>query len=284
MYQEFIVPGRDIEVKGYHFGVENPNHVVVVVHGIGEHAGRYKRVASYFNEKGVALIAMDLRGHGKTPGVRGDASTRNDIFGDIDALIEYAKSTYPGVPVIVYGHSMGGGIVSDYRARGNTNGTVQGFIISAPWLLLVNSFPDAAVKAIGAVSKLLPKLKISSACDENDLGNPEFVRPYKDDPLVHPYITLRTAYQCFSIGKAIAEGTNEKNENEGKVPTLLMHGSLDKICDVNGSRKLAELNKDNPLFTYVEWEGYYHEIHNGGPNGETGEEPISRALEFILGI
>ena len=284
MYEQFELNNDGVILAGYHFKVENAKYVVVLIHGIGEYAGRYERVANYFKEEKIAIVSMDLRGHGKTKGVRGHCAPRINVLSDIDCLINYAKELYKDIPVIVYGHSMGGGLVCDYKARGNENGNVNGYIISAPWLKLVKSFPKPLVKVLGVIARGLPELQISSSCNEEDLGNLDYVRPYKDDPLVHPNITLQTAYDGFMIGESIAEGKNIDNQRAYAVPTLVMHGSADKICDVNGSRMYMKTNENNPNIKYIEWEGYYHEIHNGGPNGLTGEEPIKKAIEFIKNI
>lgn len=284
MLKNFDIEFNGHKFMGYNYEVENPKHVCVLIHGIGEHLGRYKRVAEYFEKNGIAIVGMDLRGHGKTEGKRGHCAPRVDVLKDIDCLIDYTKELYPNVPIILYGHSMGGGLVCDYRARGTYNGLVQDYLITSPWLMLVKSFPMPIVEILGKFAKLNPDFKISSSCEEEDLGNPEFVRPYKDDELVHPYISLQTAYEGFKIGSNIAKGKHEDNGKGKNIPTLIMHGSLDKICDVNGTRSYANLNSSYDTFEYKEWEGYYHEIHNGGPNGLTGEEPIKKMIEFINGI
>ena len=121
MYQLFNLEGRNIKIAGYHYACENPNHVVVLIHGIGEHAGRFARVADHFNKEGIAVVSMDLRGHGRTEGKRGHCAPRAEVLKDIDALIEYTQKLYPGVPLVMYGHSMGGNITLDYRARGGHN-------------------------------------------------------------------------------------------------------------------------------------------------------------------
>lgn len=272
------VPGTHI--VGYHWPVENAKRVVVLIHGIGEHDGRYDRMAGFFAEDDIALIGMDLRGHGRTDGVRGHAAPRADILKDIDALITYAKGIYPDIPMILYGHSMGGNVVLDYRRRGELSGTPDGYIISGPWVKLVNNFSKPMVNFVKFMSHVAPKFRASSDCDENILGNPDYVRPYNDDPLVHSSITMLCAAECYTIGEQLFEGTLHGNDEGTKKPTLLMHGGADKICDVAGSRRIAGME---PNIQYVEWAGYFHEIHNGNKE-ETGEKAIRRAMSFINSI
>lgn len=277
MFTNFDLNVSGAKVVGYHWAPENANRVVVLVHGIGEHAGRYNRMAEYFAHDGIALISMDLRGHGKTDGTRGHAAPRSAMLADIDALIEYAQAAYPGLPLILYGHSMGGNLVLDYRRRGGRCGEPDGYVISAPWVKLVKDFPAPVVSLIRFAAKFLPKARVSSSCDEGILGNPDTVRPYHDDPLVHGSITLLCAAECYTIGQKLYDGTLHGSDAGTKKPTLLMHGSADRLCDVNGSRKIAKMEPD---ITYVEWDGYFHEIHNGNKT-ETGEKAILRAIEFI---
>lgn len=283
MYQLFDLEGRNAKIVGYHYVCENPNHVVVLIHGIGEHAGRFARVSDYFNKEGIAVVSMDLRGHGRTEGKRGHCAPREDVLKDIDALIEYAQKLYPGVPLVMYGHSMGGNIILDYRARGGHNDIPCGYIISAPWIRLVRPVTGVLFRTVELLSRLMPQMTISQEFPEEQLGNVEYVRPYKDDPMVHSKVSMLCAYQGFTIGTALEKGTNEDNGRAKNTPCLLMHGTDDKICDIEGSRCFAKLQ--NPeYFTMIEWPGYYHEIHNGGPEGQTGEDVIKKAIEFIKGL
>ncbi|MDO5303304.1 MAG: alpha/beta hydrolase [Clostridia bacterium] len=281
MYENFLLHKDNDFNVGYHFPCEDPKAVLCIIHGIGEHAGRYGRVARELKKAGIACVAFDQRGHGITKGKRGDCAPRELVLGDVDALIERAQEFYPGVPIVLYGHSMGGNVCLDYRARGNMNHIPDKYIVSAPWIKLVKDIPKPVVSTVKAASHVFPTASISQSFPENQLGNLINVRPYNDDPLVHDKITLRCAAQCFDIGNAIYAGTNEDNGRAYGKPFLLMHGDEDKICDVRGSRQVAERLKDEPWFEYVEWPGYYHEIHNGGREA-TGDDVIEKMKEFIL--
>lgn len=283
MYQNFELEGRNFRITGYHYPCENPEKVVVLIHGIGEHAGRFARMADYFGKEGIAVVSMDLRGHGQTEGKRGHCAPREEVLKDVDALIEYAQKLYPDAPVVMYGHSMGGNITLDYRARGEHNDVPCGYIISAPWIRLVRPVTGVLFQTVKLLSKLMPQMTISQAFPEEQLGNVEYVRPYKDDPKVHSKVSMLCAYEGFTIGTALEKGENEDNGRAKNISCLLMHGTGDKICDIEGSRCFAKF-QDPEYFTMIEWPGYYHEIHNGGPDGQTGEEVILKAIEFIKGI
>ena len=103
---------------------------------------------------------------------------------------------------------------------------------------------------------------------------------YDRDELVHGKITLRCAVECYDTGRAIFDGTLESNGRADGTPTLLMHGDADRICAVEGSRAMAGQNRDNSSFTYIEWKGYYHEIHNGGPSA-SGDRVIEAIRDYI---
>lgn len=135
--KNFILTGRDdVKITGYEWNVENPEKIVCIIHGIGEYAKRFEEVADIFNRNKIAVFALDLRGHGKTDGVRGHTAPRNMVLEDVDKLILYAMEKYPDIKICLYGHSMGGNIVLDYRNRGNLNGELAGYVVTSPWITL----------------------------------------------------------------------------------------------------------------------------------------------------
>ncbi|MBR3706970.1 MAG: lysophospholipase [Firmicutes bacterium] len=283
MYQLFDLEGRNFKIQGYHYPCENAEKVVVLIHGIGEHAGRYARMAEYFEKEKIAIVSMDLRGHGRTDGKRGHCAPREEVLKDIDALIEHAQKLYPGIPVVMYGHSMGGNITLDYRARGGMNDTPCGYIISAPWIRLCSPGGEILSKLLVPLAKIAPEFTITQTIGEEKLGNGEYVKPYVADPLVHPKVSFLCALGGFGTGLALEKGTNEDNGRAKKIPCLLMHGTDDMVCSIEGSRRFAK-HQDPEYFQMIEWPGYYHEIHNGGPDGLTGEEVILKAIEYIKGL
>ena len=268
-------------IAGYHWGVKDPHHVVVLIHGIGEHAARYDRVASYLTEAGAAVVGMDLRGHGHSMGPKGHCAPRDAIFADIDELIEYAEIRYPGVPVVLYGHSMGGNIVLDYRHRGKYNADLSGYIATSPWLLLkVMKIPEPVITVMRGACRVMPKFFVPTTINQLDLGKLKIVND-KSDPLVHHRISLQTCYDGYYTGKAMAAGTHENNGRARHIPLLLMSGTSDRTCNEEGPRAVAA--HEGEACTLVEWDGYYHHIHNGGAK-EDGEDAILRMVSFIRSL
>lgn len=282
MFENFILTNSPEKIAGYCFNSTNPKATMIIIHGIGEYAGRYDRLASILGQDEIAIYSMDLPGHGISTGVRGDAAPRHEVLNYIDQLIVYVKEKHPDLPTVLYGHSMGGNIALDYKYRGNLAGELDGFIVSAPWIRLVRPVSKLTYNSVKLGSKIIPKFKIKSQCNEKDLGNLLYVKPYSSNPLVHPYITMRCALDGFEIGKAIDDGCwDDIGKTKGK-PFLLMQGTEDKLCSVEGARSLAQQNIDVPGFEYIEWDGYFHEIHNGNDQ-ETGEKVVKKISEFISG-
>ena len=252
MYDKFVL--RNLEegiIRGYSWHLEDPEKVICIVHGIGEYGGRFDRVAEAFRDKNMAVCALDLRGHGESLGKRGDCAPRNSVLDDVSELLRYAEEKYPGKPLVLYGHSMGGNIVLDYRARGEMNDHPAGYIISAPWVRLVRPVPPLLYKAVKLLSRM-----------------------------VHNRISALCAVDGFDKGIGFEDGTAEDDRRAAKIPTLLMHGSEDRICDVNGSRRIAKrLQAQGDDLEYIEWEGLFHEIHNGNETS-TGDEVIAKMVRW----
>ncbi len=280
MFTNFELISKDSKVKkiGYSWDLKNPEYVLCIIHGLGELAGRYDRMNGYLAKSKIASVSMDLRGHGLSGGARGHCAPRTLILQDVDALIEKAQALYPGVPIILYGHSLGGNIALDYKSRGKHNDLPVAFIISAPWLLLREAPAPMLRRMVSLISRIAPSFAIKSAIDEKILGHPDSVKPYDDNPLVHDKISMLTAREGLEIGEAIVAGTHEdKGGSKGK-PWLLMHGTDDRICDINGSKALYKRAPEN--CTFIPWEGYFHEIHNGNETIR-GEEVILRMIQWI---
>jgi alpha-beta hydrolase superfamily lysophospholipase len=222
---------------------------------------------------------MDLRGHGLTFGKRGHCAPRKAVLEDIDTLIEFAMEKFPGKPIVLYGHSMGGNITMDYRKRGNKNSMIAGFLISAPWVQLVRQVSGLLYVTVTNLAKIMPQMTISSGVSEKELGNKKSIGEYNANPLVHKRVSLETAVDGFTTGELMAKGELEDNGGAKGIPMLLMHGDADKICDVKGSRKVAAVEDCE----YVEWPGLFHEIHNGGEDS-TGDEVIEKMIQWIKAV
>ena len=244
---------------------ENTKAVIILVHGLGDHVQRYSNWIDLFRNEGIGTIAVDLPGHGRSPGKRGHISSYNVVREMLDILLNTTKQTFRGVPVYIYGHSMGGGLVLDYLIR--TNPGVSGAIVTSPWLKLAFEPPKIKLFIAEVMNYILPGLLQSSGLNADYISHDkEVVRQYKEDPLVHGKISVRLFNICINAAKfALA------NAAELKVRTLLIQGKDDKIVSPQGSIEFAA-NAGKIEFNI--FEGGYHELHN---------EPFkSEVFDYIL--
>lgn len=157
MYEKFEL--KKLEkgiIRGYSWHDDDPEKVVCIVHGIGEYGGRFDRVAERFREGGMAVLALDLRGHGDSVEKKGHCAPRREVLEDVSSLLEYAAEKYPGRKIVLYGHSMGGNITLDYRARGRLNHMPCGYLISAPWIRLVRPMTGGSHSIGEDIGKIAP--------------------------------------------------------------------------------------------------------------------------------
>ncbi|MGL4484394.1 MAG: alpha/beta fold hydrolase [Anaerovoracaceae bacterium] len=277
MYKFHLQNNKD--AKAYLWTSQRVDCIMIIIHGIGEYAGRYDRLAMELLKSNITVLSADLPGHGETIGVRGHAAPREEVFNLVDELINDAKKGYPNVPIVLYGHSMGGNIVLDYRCRGEKLDDLAAFIVSAPWVELCQKPSKFLQKFLKLASKIVPRMTIDTGIKADTLGNFELIKNYDIDTLVHRRISLKTALEGFEIGEDLRDDILKVKPNIAEKPFLLMHGDKDKICSVEGSRAIKRNNKEN--CEYIEWKGLYHEIHNGGKESD-GSEVIQKITDWIL--
>jgi alpha-beta hydrolase superfamily lysophospholipase len=225
-----------------------------MVHGHGEHQGRYKHVADHFAEHNLAFLSFDQPGHGKSEGKRGHIKHYDDFHRCIDYLLSEAEKTYPGVEKYLYGHSMGGNITLNYAIRKKPS--VAGFIITSPWLESTKG-PTAIQYALGKMMlKIYPGFTQKTGLATNALSRDgEIVKAYMDDPLVHSYMSTNLFFSCMEAAAYSIAHADQLNR-----PMLLMHGDADGIADIKGTDKFAK--QAGFLVQYDVWKGAFHELHN----------------------
>lgn len=276
MLREFLFDGaQNTKLQGYALEPDDKasaRAILVVIHGIGEHFGRYLEYVQDFVRQGIPVYAMDLRGHGKSPGKRGHTAPRNLILEDVDNLCRLAEKEYPNVPLFIYGHSMGGNIGLYHRLHGKYR--PRGYIITSPWITLYKEVPAFTVFAMKVVSKIAPQLCIRNKLDLKDLSSDESKIECVKDPLCHGYISAQTALDCYYGAMEILEKADIEKED-----LLLLHGSDDHICSVEGSR--AFMKKAPKSCTYIEYENNYHELHHDKARKQVSEAVLSWISERV---
>lgn len=228
--------------------------VVCLLHGLGEHCGRYDPMAEAFNRNQYAMLSFDLRGHGKSEGKRGHAPSYAALMSDIDKLLNEATVRYPNLPCFLYGHSLGGNLAIYYVLRKRPN--LTGVIASGPLLRLAyrpSQWKNGILRGMQAIRL---NLSMRSGLDDTALSRDlEVVRNYRNDPLTHDLISARLAMDMIRYGQ-----WNLNHAAEFSLPLLLMHGEADRITSATATAEFAK--KVAHGCTLKIWEKFNHELHN----------------------
>ena len=230
-----------------------------VVHGIGEHGGRYEPLAVWFTDRGFSVHTFDLRGHGHSEGTRGHIDSWDQYRDDLAAFIARVRTAEEGLPVFGIAHSMGGLIALEFclhqfARAGETN--LDGLVVSAP---AVGKIGVAAWRmAIArALSLILPRFSLRTRIGAEFLSrDPEAVRQMRTDPLAHGRGSAR-------LGTEIVGAIRRVHAEAGRIrlPLLVIHGTRDEIADPEASRaffdRVEHEDKD-----YRAYDGGYHELFN----------------------
>jgi alpha-beta hydrolase superfamily lysophospholipase len=238
----------------YKFDVTGvPKAIILLVHGFGEHAGRYGDWAAKFNEEGVSLRAFDLPGHGNSEGRRGVMPPFDLLYDTIDIMLKDIAAELPGIPQFIYGHSLGGGIVLDYLIRRKP--ALRGAVVTSPWIRLAFEPPRIKKLIASVASKIMPGMTQPSGLKTADLSrDPKVVESYRNDPLVHGAISAGIFGSITDTAKEILGHSSEIT-----LPLLLVHGRDDMITSPAATMEVAAAA---PKATLKLWDGGYHELHN----------------------
>jgi alpha-beta hydrolase superfamily lysophospholipase len=228
---------------------------VVLVHGLGEHVGRYAHVARTFNQAGYALLGFDLPGHGRTGGRRGHIPSLERVMDLVDFRLADAAQRFPAGRHFLYGHSLGGNLVLAYGLARKPQ--LTGILCTGPALGQLKPFPAWLVSLVSLLAKAAPGFTIGNMLDLSSLSHdPVVIQAYKADPLVHGKISLRLAVDLITGGESLVAHAGEFPP----IPLLLMQGGRDRIVSPQATDAFARACSA-PL-TYKVWDGLYHELHN----------------------
>jgi len=232
-----------------------PKGIVHLVHGLGEHSGRYVHIGEALSEAGYHLMAFDLRGHGLSEGKRGYIPDYDHLLEDIQHFIHGSTQQVPNnLPSFLYGHSLGGALVINYVLRRINN--MVGVIVTSP--LLATAFDPPKVKILAAklMAKTFPAFTLKNGLETEALSRDQaVVKAYLDDVYVHDLLSARLGMDMLENGQDAL-----KSASDWKLPLLLMHGTADRITSHLASQEFAE--KAGDMVDLVLWQDYYHEIHN----------------------
>ncbi|MEU7140762.1 alpha/beta fold hydrolase [Nocardia sp. NPDC046473] len=228
--------------------------VVVLVHGVAEHSGRYVYVGQRLAAAGFAVYALDHIGHGKSAGSKANIGSMDGAADNVAAMLDIATREHPGVPRFLIGHSMGSLITLHLATRAPID--VAGIVLSAPPLDI--SAGNAVQRALAPIlSRLTPNLGVLKLDSSHISRDPAVVRAYDNDPLVfRGALPARTATEILDT-TVLVKGRLDKLT----VPVLVLHGTADALA-APSSTDVIERDAGSKDLTAIRYEGLYHEIFN----------------------
>jgi alpha-beta hydrolase superfamily lysophospholipase len=232
----------------------NPRAIINYVHGFKDHSHRFSHWAIKLTKEGFGVIAIDLRGHGRSEGRRGYADSFERYLQDAGVLCNYSRRKYPNIPRILYGHSLGGSIVTNYLISGME--LPDAAVITSPWFKLAFQ-PSLMARTMAIILRYtLPGILVRSDLDTMGLSrDPIIGENYLKDPLVHNRISPKLFLAIEKNGAKASHSIYKIN-----IPLLVMHGTADIITSFRQTKSFVLHAGHRTLFK--EWPDCQHELHN----------------------
>jgi alpha-beta hydrolase superfamily lysophospholipase len=231
---------------------------LAIVHGQGEHVGRYGHLAEWMMAEGIAVFGLDHPGHGRSPGQRGHVRSLEAYLDTCRALQAEWEEREPGKPLFMLGQSMGGNILANYLLRDRA--TLAGAIFSSSWFTLAFKPPAFKVWLASKVQGIWPSFSEPNNLDAADLSrDPQVGQAYKEDPLVHDRITAGAFFSLHESGQWALDHADQLS-----CPALVLHGTADRLTAFSASKAFAEKAEAGQpgQVRFEAREGAYHELHN----------------------
>jgi len=221
MYQEFNFQVHNTQFYGQYFKAEAAKAAVILVHGMGEHSGRYTNfVIPKLLENSLSVITYDQFGHGKTEGKRGHNPNFEAVLTCIDHITSKAKEVFGNIPLLLYGHSMGGNVVINYTLRKEHH--FKGIIATSPLLRLAFQPPKWKLIFGKVIQKIAPSITMPSELDASGISRDSTeVKKYVDDPLNHDKISPNYSLTFFESGEWVIKNAHKGGYHE-------LHNDLEK--------------------------------------------------------
>jgi len=232
-----------------------PKAAVMLIHGLGEHSGRYGHVAARLNEAGYAVHALDHRGHGKSEGKRVYVKSYDEFMADLIQFRGLVEGQHPGLPLFALGHSMGGNLVMGH-VLDHQDG-LAGIVLSGPALKVGDELSPAKITIFKSVARVAPGLRPEGLSAEAISRDPAVVAAYQADPLVY------NGKIAAGLGAALIDAMDTFPDRYATltVPILIMHGTEDRLTNIEGSRELERSATDADVTAHY-YDGLYHEVFN----------------------
>jgi len=252
LHQLAAADGTLLHVADYVLPASATRGCIVLMHGIGEHSGRYRHLAHCFNELGLSVRCYDHRGHGRSQGRRGDIPNGEPLLQDAQIVIEQFSAGYDQRPFL-FGHSMGGLFAAHFALQGTT--PLRALLLSSPALAVRMS--PLQHRLLNLMLAVAPRLGVPNGLQSQYLSHDAaVVAAYRHDPLVHGRISARLLRSMLaSIAVCQREAATLR------MPLLLQIAGDDRLVDADGSRRFAAQLPEGRC-TFKTYDGLYHEIFN----------------------
>lgn len=256
MTVDFLIQSQadNLTLFGRHWPAKNPMRVMSLVHGLGEHSGRYEHMAKHLNSAGISVVAIDLRGHGRTESPRGVCHNYSDMSADLDTLLTETKTLYPDLPHYLFGHSMGGGLVL-HHGMTSSRSQLDGYLVSAPLILPKDPVPKPLRALANIMRRIMPNGGMPNVIPGDKISTlPAEQADYESDGLNHARLGFGLAVGMLNAGEDIL--ANAQNWDS---PLCLWHAKSDQLTDFMASENFAQKAQscEFTIFDNVE-----HEMHN----------------------
>jgi alpha-beta hydrolase superfamily lysophospholipase len=233
----------------------NAQSEILIVHGFGEHSGRYIELTNYLVNNNYSVTAYDHRGHGLSDGLPGHVESFGEYDEDLAKMVSSIKARTTVKPVFVIGHSMGGLIALRYAAHKGAE--IAGTVVSAPLIDVAIPVPAHKLMIARVGARMAPRMRLDNEINPSYLSrDPEVGRAYASDPLVNRKVSAKWFAEAKQAMQEVAEWAPQI-----KVPVLVMHGTDDRLASVDATQRIFERigSEDKELDIFS---GYYHELFN----------------------
>jgi len=261
--------GENLAVRDWPLPARQRRATVLLVHGLGEHSGRYAHVARRLNAWGLGVRGYDHYGHGESGGPRGGLNSDTRLLDDLADLVDATRARMrPDEPLIVLGHSMGGLVAAAFAARALR--PIDGLVLSSP--ALATALNPVQKLLLATLPRIAPNLRVGNGLDASYLSHDKaVVAAYRADPLCHDRICARLARFIATAGPATVA-----QAGQWRTPTLLLWAGTDRLVDPAGSQAFCD-SAPTGLVQGQCFAPLYHEIFN-----EADAQPVFQRLQQWL--
>ena len=233
---------------------KSQNKNILIVHGLGEHSGRYEDLANFLVKKKFGVFAVDLIGHGRSSGRRGHIKSFEEYLDTVELSLIYIRKKFLDIPIILFGHSLGG-LISLKFLIDRESKEIDRSIISSPWIETKVKIPGFLLIIHKIFKNIFPSMQLHNNLITSHLSkDKDIVKKYEQDKLVHDRISLNLFSEILkTINEVLEKSSRIKND------ILIYHGKDDMIISYEGSKKIS-----NKIMNckWILFENTYHEPHN----------------------